>query len=225
MAAPDARGDEGQAFPVYIAAIAGLLFLGFVYFVVGQAGALRNDAQTAADSAALAAAQDAREQLREGWLAVILEPGKWDGFLQGRDYDTSSACQHAAVFAAENGADIAEPGCVPLSGQEGFSVTVLTRDSVGDSIVPGTAAQRAKASASAVIEPRCFFTAPEEPEPEESEPDPDPTEPGEEPEPEPEPEPITGLTCDGDTWTIDPDAPTLPSAVDLFTVRLTGDDE
>ncbi|MCX5228373.1 hypothetical protein [Streptomyces sp. NBC_00233] len=109
--------------------------------------------------------------------------------------------------------------CVPLTGQQGFSVTVRTEESVG---LPGSEARHAVASAKALIEPKCSFTAPE-PEPEETEPDPDPTEPEE--EPEPEPEPITGLTCGEEDWTIDPDDPVLPSAVDLFTVRLAGDNE
>ncbi|MCB8902841.1 pilus assembly protein TadG-related protein [Streptomyces sp. CB02980] len=205
---------------MYIAAIGGLLFLAFVYFVVGQAAATRNSAQTAADAAALAAAEDARNQLREGWLGVVLDPEQWDGFLKGRTYDSSSACQRAAVFAAKNGGVLPDGDCVPLAGQQGFSVTVRTQESVG---LPGTEARHAVASARALIEPKCTFAAPEEPEPEETEPDPDPTEP--EDEPEPEPEPITGLTCGEEAWTIDPDDPVLPSAVDLFTVRLAGDDE
>lgn len=204
--------------------IAGLLFLAFVYLAVGQAAVTRSDAQTAADAAALAAAQDAREQLRADWLEVITDPAQWDGFLQGKSYDNLAACQQAAVFAARNNAVIAGDGCAPLlSGQEGFSVTVSTTDTVGRSIVPGTETRHASASANAVIEPKCTFTALEEPEPEQPEPDPDPTEPGE--EPDQEAEPIVGLICDGDSWTIDPDDPTLPSAVDLFTVRLAGDDE
>ncbi|MGA5495646.1 pilus assembly protein TadG-related protein [Streptomyces cinereoruber] len=207
------RGDAGQAFPVYVASIAGLLFLAFVYFMFGQAAATRNSAQTAADAAALAAAQDARDQLRERWLDVILDPAQWSGFLEGKHFATPPACQQAAAFAAKNGAKISGDGCMRLSGEhEGFSVTVQTT---------GTEAQDATASAKAVIEPKCSFEDPEVPAPEETEPDPDPTE----PEEEPEPEPITGLTCDGDAWTIDPDDPVLPSAVDLFTVRLTGDDE
>lgn len=188
--------------------------------MVGQAGATRSSAQTAADAAALAAAQDARDQLRDGWLAVILDPGQWDGFLQGRDYDGPLACQEAGDFAARNGADLYGDGCLPLSGQEGFRVTVQTKESVG---LPGTEARNAVASAKALIEPKCRFTAPDEPEPEETEPDPDSTQPGE--EPDPEPEPITGLTCDGEAWTIDPEDPELPSTEDLFTVRLAGDDD
>ncbi|MER7945954.1 pilus assembly protein TadG-related protein [Streptomyces sp. NPDC096079] len=218
-------GDRGQAFPVYVAVIAGLLFLAFVYFVVGQAASTRNGAQTAADAAALAAAQDAREQLRTGWLGVIADPQQWDDFLQGRDYDSLSACRSAAVFAARNDAEVVDDGCGQLdSGREGFSVRVRTTRSVGRSIIPGTEAQHATASANALIEPKCTFTEPEESEPEESQsPDPDPTSPAE--EPDEQDEPILGLTCDGEPWIIDPRDPKLPSAADLFTVRLAGDDE
>ncbi|MFE5897956.1 pilus assembly protein TadG-related protein [Streptomyces sp. NPDC056488] len=226
---PGFRSDSGQAFPVYVAAVAGLLFLAFVYFVVGQAATTRNGAQTAADAAALAAAQDAREQLHEGWLDVILDPAQWERFLDAEDYTESSACQQAAAFAARNGANLAGDECARLAGsREGFSVTVKTTGTVGRSLVPGTESLHATASAKAVIEPKCSFVPPEppateSPAPEEPEPDPGPTEPDE--EPEPEPEPITRLTCDEVTWTIDPDDPKLPSATDLFTVRLTGDDE
>ncbi|MFF5450259.1 hypothetical protein ACFY40_03290 [Streptomyces sp. NPDC012950] len=147
---------------------------------------------------------------------MILDPAQWDRFLEGRDFTQFSACQQAAAFAVRNSARISGDGCVRLSGErEGFSVTVETT---------GTEAHHATASANAVIEPKCSFEAPETPAPEETEPEPDPEE-SEDPEPEEEPEPITGLICEGDAWTIDPDDPQLPSVTDLFTVRLTGDDE
>ena len=202
--------------------IAGLLFLALAYFVVGQAGATRNGAQTAADAAALAAAQDARDQLRDGWLDVILDPAQWDDFIEGRSYDGTAACQQAATFATKNQATLSGEGCGPLPDQEGFSVEVRTLNTVGASVVPGTEKQHATATASAVIEPRCTFEAPE-PTPEPEEPSPDPTGPDPTPTPTPtptEPSPILGLTCHGVAWEIDPEDPRLPSAADLFTVRL-----
>ncbi|MEU9998996.1 pilus assembly protein TadG-related protein [Streptomyces sp. NPDC050848] len=218
--------DSGQAFPVYITVMAGLLFLAFAYFAVGQAAMTRNGAQTAADAAALAAAQDARDQLRDGWLGVILDPAQWGDFLAGEEYDVVAACRHAASFAAKNDAKLSGETCVPLPfGERGFRVEVVTLDSVGDSVIPGTENQHASATATAVLEPLCTFDAPEPtPEPEPPEPGPDPT-----PDPEPtptetapvEPDPIFGLTCDGVPWTIDPDRPELPSVADLFTVRLS----
>lgn len=192
---------------MYIAVVAGLLFLAFAYFAVGQAASTRNGAQTAADAAALAAAQDARDQLREGWLEVILDTERWNSFLRGTLYDSSSACERARVFAVRNEAELSGSGCVPLSGGgEGFHVTVRTT---------GSEPRHARASAEAVIEPLCTY---EQQEPTES-PTPDPPSTGD-PE-EAESGPILGLICDGRPWEIDPEDPTLPDAADLFTVRLT----
>ncbi|MFI6418978.1 pilus assembly protein TadG-related protein [Streptomyces sp. NPDC050842] len=201
-----ARRDSGQAFPVYIAVVAGLLFLAFAYFAVGQAAFTRNSAQTAADAAALAAAQDAREQLREGWIEVILDPGQWGGFLGGLEYDPDAACDQAAEFAARNGAALSGDTCVPLDSG-GFRVTVRTN---------GPESNPATASASAVIEPLCEYKEQEPP----SEPPPSTPTPPDEGDEEEE-GPIMGLMCDGVAWEIDPEKPTLPGAVDLFTVRLS----
>ncbi|MFI8912002.1 pilus assembly protein TadG-related protein [Streptomyces sp. NPDC053513] len=192
-----------------MAVIAGLLFLAFAYFLVGQAALTRNSAQTAADAAALAAAQDAREQLRDGWIEVIHDPQQWDRFLQGEVDTEVSACRQAAEFAARNEAVLAGDGCVSLAtGDHGFRVTVSTA---------GRETHRATASAEAVLEPRCRSDAPEPtPDPSEPTPAPTPTSPD-----EPEEKPIVGLVCDGEPWVIDPDNPSLPGAVDLFRVRLS----
>ncbi len=185
--------------------MAGLLFLAFAYFLVGQAAFTRNSAQTAADAAALAAAQDVRDQLREGWIEVILDPDQWDDLLEGKVYDEDAACLRAADFAALNEATISG-GC-ELLDPLGFRVTVTTT---------GLEPQDATASAEAVIEPHCEFKA-QEPS---SEPTPTPTA-TEDPEEE-EDGPIAGLVCDDEPWVIDPEDPsTLPGAADLFTVRLT----
>ncbi|WP_444545778.1 pilus assembly protein TadG-related protein [Streptomyces litmocidini] len=191
------------------------MFLAFAYFLVGQAASTRNGAQTAADAAALAAAQDVREQLWHGWIGVILEPGQWDKFLQGRvRSDTSAACQQAEEFAARNKAVLWDGGCVPLAtGEHGFKVTVRTT---------GQKPKDATASAEAVLESRCTFGGPLPPS---DSPGPSPgatpTSPGEDDE-EPDDEgPIVGLICDGEPWEIDPHSPTLPDAADLFRVRLS----
>ncbi|MFH9737001.1 pilus assembly protein TadG-related protein [Streptomyces roseolus] len=221
--------DQGQAFPAYVTVIAGVLFLAFVYFAVGQAAVLRNGAQTAADAAALGAAQDARDQLREGWLEVIDDPTQWHGYVRGEGYIVDRACRRATELASRNDATLLLRDCVPLD--LGFTVTVQSQGTVGESIVPDTGGQQATASASAVIEPLCRFEPPKP----SSEPSIDPsTEPTTEPDPsstppeEPEeeaPVPIAGLTCDGEAWEIDPEEPVLPGVDDLFRIRLTGDDE
>lgn len=200
-------------------AIAGLLLLGLVYFVVGQAGVLRGSAQTAADAAALAAAQDAREQLRERWLDNILEPASWVPILSGEGYEVDLACQQAAIFATQNGAGLWEEGCEPLLSERlGFRVTVRTQDTVGPSVVPVSASTHAVARAEAVLEPRCRF---KEPDPSAESPAP-PGDPQDAPEDLPGEEgAIVGLVCNGVPWEIDPERPVLPDAADLFTVRLT----
>ncbi|MFF0437669.1 hypothetical protein ACFYU9_36315 [Streptomyces sp. NPDC004327] len=201
--------------------MAGLLFLAFVYFAVAQAAVTRSGGQTAADAAALAAAQDAREQLRDGWLDVIIDPAEWDRYLKGEEYSRDRACERAEAFAAKNEAEVPPGGCdLAQSGE--FRVQIRTLNTVGTSLVPGTEKTHAVATATAVLEPRCFYEAPEPTTPptptaptptDSATPDPTPT-------PSPEPEPITGLVCDGVKWTIDPEDPRLPAAVDLFTIRL-----
>ncbi|MET9951044.1 hypothetical protein ABZ135_05765 [Streptomyces sp. NPDC006339] len=207
-----------------MAVIGGLLFLAFVYFAVGQAAVTRGGGQTAADAAALAAAQDAREQLREGWLLVLADPEAWEDFLSGREYVPERSCERAAQFAAENGAELLAGGCTArtVGGEEEFRVRIRTLDTVGSSLVPGTETQHAMAAATAVLEPRCSFDPPEPtPPPTPSTPTPtDSASPEPTPTPSPEPEPITGLVCDGVEWTIEPEDPRLPDAADLFTVRL-----
>ncbi|MEV4945080.1 pilus assembly protein TadG-related protein [Streptomyces sp. NPDC053755] len=197
--------------------MAGLLFLAFAYFAVGQAAATRNGAQTAADAAALAAAQDARDQLRDGWLAVILHPDQWHDFVEGRRFGTNAACRRAELFSAKNDARLSGEGCVRLDGmRDGFRVTVTTVGTVGDSVIPGTGEQHATATATAVIEPLCTFEAPE---PTAAPTPTPPPPPGPTHEPEPNP-PILGLSCNEVPWEIDPEDPKLPSVADLFSVRL-----
>lgn len=213
--APRKQREAGQAVPIYITVVASLLFLALAYFVVGQASASRNGAQSAADAAALAAAQDARDQLRRGLLASVLNPRSWDDILSGRGFGTYGACREAQRFAAQNKSDIAPGGCRRLTdGRPGFTVKVKTQEPLGETVVPGTEDIHMTAEAVAVIEPRCTFK-PDEEKPEDGE-DPDngggndkPVFPGK-------------LTCDGRDRFIDPEnLDFFPDAADLFTVRLS----
>ncbi|MEV5430077.1 pilus assembly protein TadG-related protein [Streptomyces sp. NPDC052701] len=149
------HGDEGQAFPIYITVVGGLLFLAFAYFAVGQAAVNRNGAQTAADAAALAAAQDTRDQLAGKWVEDLLDPTKWEGIFEG-DLPGDS-CWRAHQLAAQNDAGV--QGCdrtAPLR----YEVEVRTNKSVGNSIIPGTEDEKSRAFAAAVIERRCVFELP-----------------------------------------------------------------
>ncbi|MEU9373837.1 pilus assembly protein TadG-related protein [Streptomyces sp. NPDC048255] len=143
-------GDRGQAFPIYIVVVAGLLFATLAFFVVGQASVVRSDAQGAADAAALAAARDARDHLVPGVDLATLEPEGWKQVLEGVLLDAGGACGAAREFAAKNDATAVCERALPR-----FTVEVQTTRTVGDSVVPGTSGQRGTANATAVVEPRC----------------------------------------------------------------------
>jgi hypothetical protein len=178
--------------------VAGLLFLAFAYLAVGQAAANRNGAQTAADAAALAAAQDTRDQLAGKWVEVVLDPTKWQDIFDGYAPGLTLSCGRAEQLAAQNAAHLVGEGCDPdvLS----YTVEVESDESVGDSIVPGTEGMYAKASAKAVIEPLCTFELPG-------------ADAGDDVLPQ--------LTCDDRNWDLDPDDLTiLPEPEDLFEVHL-----
>jgi hypothetical protein len=190
-------GDAGQAFPIYITVVAGLLFLAFAYLAVGQAAATRNEAQTAADAGALAAAQARRDLLAGAWLEDVLNPERWQDIFSGNVEGSDSSCARADQLAAQNDAHVL--GCSP-DGFLGYTVEVETNDPVGETIVPDTEDKHARASATAVIEPKCTFRPPAE-------------EAGDDVLPE--------LECDGRHWPLDPeDLVDLPKPEDLFDVHL-----
>ncbi|MFF8869136.1 pilus assembly protein TadG-related protein [Streptomyces massasporeus] len=200
MTRPSRYGDAGQAFPIYITVVGGLLFLAFAYFAVGQAAANRNGAQTAADAAALAAAQDRRDQLAGAWVKDILDPGKWQAIFDGNAEGLGPSCWRAHQLAAQNDAQVTGQGCVP-NGFLSFTVEVQTNKPMGDSVVPGEADRKSHASATAVIEARCDI-------------DPPAGNAG--------PDVLPKLLCDGEeTWELDPDdLDVLPEPEDLFDVHL-----
>ncbi|MFJ5100759.1 pilus assembly protein TadG-related protein [Streptomyces sp. NPDC088554] len=211
MTAPSTR-ETGQAVPIYITMVAGLLFLALAFFAVGQAGATRNGAQSAADAAALAAAQESRDLFRAGLLTHLLDPDYLDDIFNGNPMGTANGCAAAARFANENKADV--DGCGWAGGGRwGFTVHVITQEPMGDSILPGTENERAKAHATAIVESRCKFDAA----PAETTPTPaDEDVPG-------DAEPVSpgGLVCGGVNWQIDPERlDLLPDMADLFSVRL-----
>uniref|UniRef100_A0AAU2VGD8 Pilus assembly protein TadG-related protein n=1 Tax=Streptomyces sp. NBC_00003 TaxID=2903608 RepID=A0AAU2VGD8_9ACTN len=199
------REDRGQAFPIYVVMVAGLLFLAFAFFAVGQASATRNGAQGAADSAALAAAQRAREELGPKVLAALTTPGGLDGIFKD-NVVIADAHAEAANFAAKNHADLPvfepRPGGV---GQFKFTVGVQTQYTVGESVIPGTEKEHGTASATAMIELRCSV--------------PPDAGGGSIPTPTPTPSssrpPVT-ITCDGKDMPVDP----MPDLEKLFTVKL-----
>ncbi|MFD3483482.1 pilus assembly protein TadG-related protein [Streptomyces sp. NPDC058665] len=218
--------EAGQAAPIYITMVAALLFLALAFFAVGQAGATRNGAQSAADAAALAAAQESRDQFRLDLLANLLQPGYLDDIFNGNPLGTYNGCVAAGRFAEENDADVDVPegGCGWTGdGRWGFTVHVVTKETMGDSVLGDEADEKARAHATAVVEPRCSFKPAEEDEgSDEGSEEPDEGDEGD----EGEEEPVSPgeLDCDGKGLvTIDPKNPVLPDMSVLFSVRLAED--
>ncbi|WP_373315144.1 pilus assembly protein TadG-related protein [Streptomyces lanatus] len=204
-----ASDDAGQAFPIYIMVVAGLLFLAFAYLAVGQAAANRNGAQTAADAAALAAAQETRDLLAADWRDVVADPAKWQEIFDG-DGLLFKECWRAEELADQNDANVED--CGKSEGRVGYTVVVEANESVGDSIVPGTEDYKSTATATAVIEPLCDFDLPGGDGGEGDE--------GDEGDGN-DTLPLPQLTCDDGEFEPDPDDPdTLPHPEDLFDVHL-----
>ncbi|MFF3540960.1 pilus assembly protein TadG-related protein [Streptomyces platensis] len=220
------RRDEGQAFPLYIVAVGGLLFLALAFFAVGQAAATRNGAQTAADAAALAAGQKYRELLRKSVLDGLrdgsyrTDPTAWKELLNGRGAPSGAACESAGWFAGRNGAELSGPRCTPDSWPTSFAVQVTTRNPVGDSVIPATSNKHASAEAKSVVGPRCTLDPAQEDTGGADGEDGTDDEGGKGGKDEDAPAPVE-ITCDGTRWTLDPRHLTeLPDAADLFSVRL-----
>ncbi|MEV6837593.1 pilus assembly protein TadG-related protein [Streptomyces sp. NPDC051133] len=190
------RRDAGQAFPIYITVVAGLLFLALAYLAVGQASVNRSGAQTAADAAALAAAQNVRDQLTAQWTKVLSDPKQWQDIFDGRS-PVDDPCGRAGELASRNDAQL--NACFSPELMK-YQADVTTTKSVGRSVVPGSENYKSKASATAEIEPLCTFELPEKS-----------ADGGTLPE----------LTCKDKVWHLKPDDTTgLPKSEDLFDVHL-----
>ncbi|MEV5613625.1 pilus assembly protein TadG-related protein [Streptomyces sp. NPDC052225] len=194
------RSDRGSTLPLYIWLTGILLFAAFAFFAFAQAASARNSAQSAADAAALAAAQSARDELMDGLGQALGDGDDWLGWLDGQGFEGADAQTAAAQLAAENDADVVGgPSAAEVNSFPGFWVEVRTRYTVGDTIIPGTENKKAKAHATAVIEPRCKVPA------------------------DADPKKAVQLTCDGKQFDFDPDdfdLDDLPDASALFAVHL-----
>ncbi|AEN12098.1 MULTISPECIES: pilus assembly protein TadG-related protein [unclassified Streptomyces] len=206
--------ESGQAAPLYITAVAGLLFLALIFFAFGEADVKRNGAQSAADAAALAAAQESRDALREALMSNLLDGSYLQEIFSGDFLGTYSGCGQAQRFAARN--DAGHVQCSMESNRWGFRVEVESNKGMSAGLVPGVEGKRATATAVAVVEPRCVFRPNEEA-------DDPPLDPG---EADDEEKPSPGkLVCDDmKDWVIDPEHLDLvPDMADLFTARLAQD--
>ncbi|MEU6651689.1 pilus assembly protein TadG-related protein [Streptomyces sp. NPDC046900] len=200
MTRPNPCGDRGQTLPLYIWLTGILLFVAFAFFVFAQAASARNGAQSAADAAALAAAQDSRDELMTGLQEAIGHDDDWLDWLHGNGFQGAGATAAAERLAAANDSTV-QGGAVPttVNGYPGYRVAIETRYTVGESIIPGTETQHARAEATAVIEPRCTFAS------------------------DADPKKAVELDCDGRFVDIDPQdfrSDDLPDASVLFSVHL-----
>ncbi|MFD9408921.1 pilus assembly protein TadG-related protein [Streptomyces sp. NPDC059989] len=210
--------DRGQAFPIYIVVVTGLLFAAFAFVVVGMAGATRSEAQGAADAAALAAAREVRDNAFRGMDLLALTEGDWEEILDGDRLGAQGGCGKALAFAELNDASATCEANIPE-----FTVTATTNDAVGKSVIPGSESVKGNATAKAVIEPRCTLKAGPTPTPT---PTPSPTA-------SPTPSPSGGtpgppasfvFRCKGGavvTWNPASSDPLTKLARQLFIVRLT----
>lgn len=137
--------------------MAGLLFLAFAYFAVGQAAMKRNEAQTAADAAALAAAQDFREQLRDGLLDTF-DLVRWQQLLDGDrgGLIPHDSCPAASELASRNDA-AADTCALSFRPEPTYEVAVRTNKTAGHSVIAATQDHKGAAKAVAVVVPRCHL--------------------------------------------------------------------
>ncbi|MFE9384613.1 hypothetical protein ACFYMO_15510 [Streptomyces sp. NPDC007025] len=142
--------------------IAGLLFLAFAFFAVAQAATVRNGGQTAADAAALGAAEDDRRQFFDGFLDAVEAARGWQDWLAAGAPLTGDGCGAAAHFADRNRSDLLTCDPVTRDGDLGYRVGIETRFDTGRTIVPGADNRTAKATATAVLRPRCVADGPDD---------------------------------------------------------------
>lgn len=144
-------GDEGQAvIPILLTAIIAILAVTMLLLQVGRAGLLSTRTQTAADAAALAAADEARDH----WMALLAEGVlPWELSI-GADVLRSAA----ARYADRNGAELTHFDSFSGLGQ--YVVTVKTRsEEAQGGELEKVKDRHAKAKATAVLTfPNCYKT-------------------------------------------------------------------
>ncbi|MFI9628647.1 pilus assembly protein TadG-related protein [Streptomyces sp. NPDC052042] len=152
------RRDAGQAFPIYVVMVAGLLFLVFAFFAVGKAAALRNGAQGAADAAALAAARQIREDLEDQFLAALPER-MLPVFLSGHAVPSAMPCAEAQRLASSNKADVTDCQVWPGGRRDTVRVEAESRKTVDSPVIPGSKQKTAKLHATAEVRFQCSWTS------------------------------------------------------------------
>ena len=115
-------GERGQILPGLLVVLLAVLAVGMLMFQVGKAAVLRSDAQTAADAAALAGANEIKRQLMTQWATA----GTTDINL----IDQAIVRARMAEYAKKNGATLI-PSSVVIQGVD-VKAAVTTDDKVGE---------------------------------------------------------------------------------------------
>ena len=115
-------GERGQILPGLLVVLLAVLAVGMLMFQVGKAAVLRSDAQTAADAAALAGANEIKRQLMTQWATA----GTTDINL----IDQAIVRARMAEYAKKNGATLI-PSSVVIQGVD-VKAAVTTDDEVGE---------------------------------------------------------------------------------------------
>ena len=115
-------GERGQILPGLLVVLLAVLAVGMLMFQVGKAAVLRSGAQTAADAAALAGANEIKRQLLAQWATA----GTTDISLISRPLVIARMAQ----YAKKNGATLI-PSSVVIQGVD-VKAAVTTDDEVGE---------------------------------------------------------------------------------------------
>ncbi|WP_327353751.1 pilus assembly protein TadG-related protein [Streptomyces sp. NBC_01304] len=193
------RDDKGSTIPLYVWTVGMVLFVAFVFFVFAKGAVARSGAQSAADAAALAAAQEFRDELTAEFIAT-LPTGAWVPPLEGKMPPGPGYFAAAQQLAAENESTVIYVHPTPSGIDLAFKAKIRTNYPVGDSLVPRTEDTYAEADATAVVEPKCHMVLNV-------------------------PTKVAEIACkDGRQWVIHVEdlngGVALPSAKDLFSVHL-----
>ncbi|MEU2084472.1 hypothetical protein ABZ569_21730 [Streptomyces albus] len=156
----------------------------------------------------------------DGFLDALGDEDAWQDWLDAAAPLSGDGCGQAARLAGRNRSDLLSCEPVTREGDDGYSVRIETRFDTGDTLIPGTGHRTARATATAVLRPRCV------PAPGDGTGDGTGDEAGDEPgeggEGEEEDAEEIALVCDGEDLTIstqdEGDVDVRPS--DLFSVVL-----
>ena len=111
------RSDDGNVLPTMLALAIGIIALAVALLPAGFGVTFRANAQTAADAAAIAAAQELRGQIVHGDHTQTLQ-----------NLDLAQICDAAADYAARNDAELLPQRCEVDHRDDRFHVTVAVRN-------------------------------------------------------------------------------------------------